>query len=191
MFSSRNRSCCGNEGRKAGRNDSRMKVRTSRIPLSHNNLASRVTLWWVPPRVCHCSRVRSQLGCFDSVCQSPDISFQRWVARRSCLVAAIKLMSSFVSPKIPTGSSDAFILHTWLLLASLRNMFCRDSSQLLRAASSTKSCQLVHVQRSRAASSSLLMICLATSSWRRALSMCREVASHRIAMGLGYCIPPA
>ena len=89
-----------------------MKVRTSLMPLSHNNLANRVTLCWAPPRVHHCSRVRSQLGCFDSVCQSPDISFQRWVARRSCRVAAIKLMPSFASPKIPTGSSDAFILHT-------------------------------------------------------------------------------
>ena len=38
---------------------------------------------------------------------------------------------------------------------------------------------------------SFLIICLATSSWRTALSMCREVASHRIAMGRGYCMPPA
>ena len=112
IFSSRKRNYCVNEGRKAGSNDSRVRVRTSLIPLSHINLDTRFTLCWVPPRVHHCSRVRSQLGCFDSVCQSPDISLQRWAARRSCLVAAIKLRPSFVSPKMPTGSSDVFILHT-------------------------------------------------------------------------------
>ena len=168
-----------------------MRVRISRIPLSHKSLAARVTLCWDPPRVLHCSRVRFQLGYSDSICQSSDISLQRWAARRSCLVAAIKLMPSFVSPKMLTDSSDTFILHTWLLLASLKNMFSRDSSQLLRAASSTKSYQLVHIQRSRADSNSFLIICLATSSWRIALSMCREVVSHRIAMGRGYCMPPA
>ena len=52
-FSSRNRSCCGSEGRNAGDNDSRVRVRTSRIPLSHSSLAARITLCWDPPRVCH------------------------------------------------------------------------------------------------------------------------------------------
>ena len=93
-------------------------------------------------------------------------------------MAAIRLIPSSASPKILTGNSDAGILHIWLLLASLRKMFCRASSQLLRAASSTRSCQLVHVQRSKAALSSFRMISLATSSWRKALSMWREVVSH-------------
>jgi hypothetical protein len=77
-----------------------VRVRTSLIPFNGptlSNLDTRFTLCWAPPRVHHCSDVRSQLGCFDSVCQSPDISLQRWVARRSCLVAAIKLIPSFVS----------------------------------------------------------------------------------------------
>ena len=48
-----------------------------------------VILSWTPSRVCIWFSVRSQLGWASSICQSPDISFQRLTTHRSCLVTDI------------------------------------------------------------------------------------------------------
>lgn len=68
---------CGRERWEAGGIVSRVSPRTSFTQLSHSILATLFRLSLTPPKVCHCSYVRSQLGCSCSCCQSPYISLHR------------------------------------------------------------------------------------------------------------------